>query len=200
MQQISIEQIHDVRASRSLGAYLNKFSTLYPNIGAWFERVRHDVPEGRRAIYIASTGVDVRGAAIVKHGTVGKLCHLSVDSSVSGFGLAHSLATLAIRELHENGSQDIIVTTSEPTFYRYGGFFSRLGFETSDWHCDRYLKGVTEIIWAARSANLLDRLYDNRGTWSMVDRVRIREVWQRTTLRSNSAMSDDGFPLRTMRK
>lgn len=137
-------------------AYLSQFSVYYPDIEEWFDGAFKKAP---RTVNILSRKGEVCGLSILKHGVVGKVCHISLVREHRGKLLGSKLMDLSLKQLCNTGSEKVIVTT--PEIGRYAYFLDYFGFEAVAMIDDRYVPGVREVVWSVTKKELLDALADD---------------------------------------
>lgn len=134
-------------------AYLDQFSSMYPDIDAWFQGWLPEVSSGSRAIYAVRRRGVLDGLAITKGHVRVKLCHFSVNPSARNHRLGSILSRVVLSDLVGAGAQSVYVTTGEDTYRAAGSFFRRVGFVPRGYEVSRYRKGVAEVFWEALLGN-----------------------------------------------
>lgn len=133
---------------------------LYPGIDVWFNRkVMPGLISGSRVGYVAYSGSDLVGAAILRRGENAKLCSLRIRDDYAGNGFGTGLFHLAVLEA-SRCSSTLHFTAPEELARSEQSFFEGMGFKEVARVERRYRNGQGEYAFVGQTNTVLERTVD----------------------------------------
>lgn len=154
---------------------LNEHEHMYPNIRDWAtSKVGPTMLVDKRSVYLAYVDDKPAAAAVLKHGTAAKFCHLSVKDQFQGSGLGDIFFSLMTVDAGRRGAQEAYFTLPEGLWDKRRDFFSSFGFSTARHAHAQYRLFQNELrcaaplseVWAAalgKLPSLMKRFSAERG-------------------------------------